>query len=162
MSVELDLRDLDAGIRGMLEAAKDLRPAYRLLRKPLRQDQKRHFDWREGPSGTWAPRAPASVAKLLSRGGRRKNYTKKGRVRKGAARRLGNQLGRLKTALKVRMTKAELSIASKVSWAEVQFFGGTAGRGVTIPARPFLWISAELEAEARELLLERVVKGFDR
>ncbi len=154
---DIDLRDLDRGLEGMRRNGNDVRPVFRALRPVFRKDQQAHFTERRGPFGSWAPRSAASVRRILVG-----NVTRKGKVKKRAQRRIENQLGRLKTALSATYNAREMVIASKVSWAGIHQFGGVAGRGAHIPARPFLWISDEFAERFAEAYREWVRTGFIR
>lgn len=152
IQVHLDIGDVKKGFAEMRRAAFDPRPLFKSTRKAFRQDMKDHFEERRGPMASWPPRSAASVRKMTGGGAGGKNLTKKGKIRKGAQRRLRNQLGRLKTAFRLKANKREMRISSKVSWSGIHQDGGMAARGVTIPARPFVWIS--------KLFLEMFVKAY--
>lgn len=142
MDLQLDLDDVQRGLDAVWKRQLNLRPLWRHQGPRLRRDQRQHFEQRSGPYGGWAPRAPSSVKKILAR---RKAFFRSGKVKKKFQRRLGNQLGRLKTALRLQTDRRGMEIGPlrKIRWASVHQTGGTVGRGSQIPAREFVWISDE-------------------
>ena len=158
LRVELDLREIDEGLREMSKAGFDPKALFKRQRPLLRSEQKKHFEDRAGPSGAWAPRAQSSIRKVL--GNKKRGFTKKGTVRKGARRRLRNQLGRLKTAWRMRQRKGGLSIESKAPWADIHQVGGTAGHGSAIPARPFVFLSDAFADQFVEDYRNEVLKAW--
>jgi phage gpG-like protein len=160
--IEVELNDVFDGLDAMVRAGRDLRPVWQRARKDLRDDLKQHFDEAKGPDGTWAPRAQSSIDRILRTGGRRKNVTKKGVVKKRAARRLKNQLGRLRTAWRITYNARQIEAASIVKWAGVHQWGGTAGRGSRIPARPFAWASDALVGKIAVGVRDHIARGWQK
>jgi phage gpG-like protein len=78
---------------------------------------------------------------------------KPGKRRKGKRRRL---LGRLASTIRAKVKKQNLTVYSMVDWAGVHNEGGSAGKGVTIPARPFLELEEEDLEVLRKMLVEHV------
>jgi hypothetical protein len=157
--VEVNLDDVFDGLDSMVKAGKDLRPVWKAVRGGLRKDLQGHFASRSGPEGPWAPPAHSTIERLLSVGGRKKNVTRKGTLKRRAARRLANQLGRLKSWWKITFTPGSLTAASGADWSDVHNTGGTAGRGARIPQRTFAWVTdgfVGAVTEAVLLHLERV------
>jgi phage gpG-like protein len=132
VSLSVDLRDVEKGIDAMVNPRAIAR-GLRELKKPLRVDQREHAKKSEGPEGRWPKRATKSRKRLL---------------------------GRLPGTVKVTSSGNSVSAVSGVKWSAVHQEGGTAGHGVKIPARPFLWISATLYSKAVELLGEAVAKEW--
>lgn len=139
---------LDHVQRGLDEMnRRGLRPSIVLagLRKPARKDQSQHARKKEGPDGAWPKRARATA---YGRGAKRK------RLRR---RRL---LGRLPSALNMKVTRSSLTVQSKVPWSGVHQHGGRAGNGARIPQRHFLWFSDEILDLAAERLQDHVKGGW--
>ncbi|MDQ3295077.1 MAG: phage virion morphogenesis protein [Myxococcota bacterium] len=141
-----DTSSLDQALMSMSRRGKMLGQVFRDLKKPMRLDQREHAKDRSGPLGSWAARAPTTLAKLRS-GGRR--------LRK-------RPLGRLTTAVTYRATRTGLMAESRVAWSGVHQEGGRVGRGSVIPARPFLWISDELLRKAEDAVTSAILLAFGR
>ncbi len=159
----VDVRDVLRGFDAMRAAGKDLRPVFRTVREALRQDVQDHFERNEGPEGRWAPYARSTLDRALQRrkfkrkrGASRGHFTKRG---ESWAR---NQLGRLKwpSAHKFIMDAQSLVYVARTGWAGVHQFGGTAGKGSVIPARPFMWASEKLVNEFRHALIGHLLGGW--
>ncbi len=161
-AIEVDLRDLDRAFRRMRRAGVDVRPAWRKLRPQLRADQRRHMSAMEGPSGAWRPLARSTVEKRMRVGGRSGKFTKKGRLRKPAQRRLARILSkRLLVKAKVVVTQDNMTITAQPKWAGIHQSGGIAGKNSRIPARVFMWVSRELQARAVRELELHLTDAFD-
>lgn len=160
--IEVELDDVFDGLDKMVAAGKDLRPVFRATRADLRNDLKDHFEHAQGPDGSWAPRNPATVEHILSTGGRARNITRKGRVKRSAAKRLANVLGRLRSAWKISYDKRSLEATSIVPWAAVHQYGGVAGRHAHIPARPFAWASDTLLGTLAARVAAHVLAGWPK
>lgn len=162
-----ELEELDRAIADVETRAKRLAPAFRELRRPLRQDQRAHARSAQSPEGSWPPRSPMTEARRTARN-RRIRATKTGSTsvpskfkRRSAPKRL---LGRLPGALIVVAGELFLRATSRVPWAGVHQYGGHAGHNnrVEIPRRPFLWLSDKLLETAQQVLGDYVVKGWKR
>ncbi|MEO0558054.1 MAG: phage virion morphogenesis protein [Bacteroidota bacterium] len=116
------------------------------------------FEAERAPDGTrWAPNSPATlISQYTSRGKRRKAFKQRA---KGGDIELTAGFGRFVQAKRILQDKGvrgglrgDISYeadgrsvrlgASKV-YARIHQLGGTAGRGVTLPARPFLGLSRD-------------------
>lgn len=140
--VDVDVRDVVQGMDALVRRGRDLRPVFRELRTPFRADLKNHFGERAGPDGAWAPYAASTLERFRrGRGNVRRRGARKGQVTKRGARRLANQLGRLKSSFIFRAGRKDLEAVSRVPWGGVHQFGGSAGRGAQIPSRTFAWVS---------------------
>lgn len=146
--LEFDPRAVFAGFDRMAKQGRTLGKAFRILKPDLRADQKDHAARASGPDGAWPARATATASKL-ARSSRR--YLGK-RRRKSSKR----PLGRLVTAVMYMASNAGLVARSRVPWSGVHQEGGKVGRGATIPARPFLWISERMLIRSVEVI-SRVV-----
>lgn len=118
--------------------AKDLRPAFRELRKPALADQRDHRKTKTGPGGKWPGLASST----------RERYRQARRAGKRPPRSL---LGRLPAALKISIDRKRMLIESRVPWSKVHNEGGSTGRAL-LPARKFLWISKQLRAHVRRVM----------
>lgn len=106
----------------------------RALRKPVREDQRNHARAQEGPDGAWPARKS---------GGRRRI------------------LGRLPGAIRMEVRGPVIAAVSKVAWSGAHQDGPTrVGRGAVVPARQFLWLSAEVLALAERSLLDAGTREF--
>lgn len=160
--VEVELDEVFDGLDAMVRAGKDLRPVFKAAKADLIADLKDHGEHATGPEGAWPPRSPATVEKILSTGGQRKNLTRKGRVKRGAAKRLGNVLGILPRTWRIRYDRRTLEAISPVSWSAVHQEGGRVGKGAYLPARPFAWVSDALLAKIANRVAEHVEKGWQK
>lgn len=125
VTTKADFGDVVAGLR----AVRGAQPPHRVLKQFVVADQRDHAKKRSGPDGTWAPRALSTVRKMRLE-----------RVRR-------RPLGKLVTAGAVRYSANRRAIIgeSKIPGISVaQQEGARVGRGVTLKARPFLWLSARL------------------
>ena len=128
VAATVDFGDVEQGIDAMERRAHALGPAFRDLKKPMRDDQRDHGKKQRGPFGAWARRSPKTL----------EFYREHGRKR------MPRPLGRLPTAVKYTATAFGVTGESRVAWSAVQQEGGTVGRGVKLKARPFLWLSRRL------------------
>ncbi|MDX2008261.1 MAG: phage virion morphogenesis protein [Meiothermus sp.] len=112
------------------------------------------FDAQQAPDGTpWQPLAASTVAP------RARDFTKSGRIRKPAERRmLGRKIliqsARLRNSISHRRDGTRVAVGTNVRYARIHQLGGMAGRGrkVQIPARPYLGVSEADRAEIRRIL----------
>jgi phage gpG-like protein len=163
--IAFDLTELDSAMADVEQRGKRLAPAFRELRRPLRGDQREHAKDQRGPDGSWPPRSPFTEARQRARNRaiRRSKAAKTIAIattkRRSTPARI---LGRLPGAIKLVTGELFVRAVSRVPWSGVHQFGGRAGRGVRIPARPFLWLSDGLLELARTTLADFVVKGWKR
>lgn len=120
----------------------DLRPAFKLARKPLRDDIRDHRRKRQSPGGSWAPRAAST------------------RVRAAGAKRSRPLLGKLPTALATKVSRQSLRSISRVPWSDVHRTGGTVGHGAKLPGRDFLWASGQALGAIAGLVSAHLAKLF--
>lgn len=148
LRAKVDLTAVDRGFDAMTRAARDLGPAFKAAKAPVRKDQRDHAKTRQGPDGPWAPKGRLTLAREAL-----------ARKRAGGRRRMSRRiLGRLPGAVKIEAGRNRIVARSKSRWSGVHQDGGTAGRGARIPARPFLWVSDALEAALR-FIFERHILG---
>lgn len=158
--VDVKLDDVFVGLDAMVRQGKDLRPVWKIVRGGLRKDLASHFATRSSPDGAWPPPAPATIEKMLSRGGRKKNVTRRGVLKRGAAKRLANQLGRLKSWFVIRSNAAAITATSGADWSPVHQDGGTAGRGARIPKRTFAWVTDSFVGAVADQILHHIGRVF--
>lgn len=158
-----DLRSLKKAFRKMERAGIDTRKVWRKVKTPLRKDQAEHIkDQKDSDGATWKPLAVGTRDKRLSKGGKAGKFTKRGKLKKSAERKLGRVLSRrLVSGAKVRITRRSISIRSKVRWAGIHQHGGRAGRGAMIPKREFMYVSEELQIKATALLAIHIAEAFN-
>lgn len=160
--IDVDLRKLDKAIKRAEKAGFDLRPAFRLLRKPLRKDQKAHMAAQQGPRGKWQALAAATREKRMRVGGRAGKHTKRGKLKKSAQRKLNRILSsKLLTGAKIKVRPTAISIRAKGDWAGVHQKGGRVGRGARVPARPFMWVSDQLGRAAADAFARHLATAFN-
>ena len=140
--MDLDLRELDKGFRGMKAAGKNLNPVWKVLRGRMTDDQLEHWENQEGLKGGWKPRAEST----RRRWGRRKKVFGK----------------RFAKAFSVLSTKLELAAISKIEYASAHQFGETVGQGAKLPERPFLYLSEAFIDFALPRIQKHLGKGWSR
>jgi phage gpG-like protein len=168
----VDISDVLHGFDLMRARASDLSLVYRDLKEYLKDEIAAHFRKAEGPTGAWAPRAASTEAR--ARYGsltapKRRGKGKAARVgpmlrlRRGAADRK-RLLGRFRAvgAYVFKVTSSSLTMYPRGPWAAVHQYGGTAGHGSKIPARPYLWISDRVVRRFEEALHLHIMSGWLR
>jgi hypothetical protein len=135
LRAKVDTTEIDRGLAAMTQEARNLGPAWKEARKPMRADQRDHARRREGPDGPWAPKAASTRAREAL-------------ARKRAGKRRGSRrlLGRLPSAITITADRRRVVARSRARGvvSGTHQDGGTAGRGARIPARVFLWASESL------------------
>lgn len=145
VNVTVDLTSVQRGLEALYRKGRDTRPVLASLRNPARKDQVAHGRAQRGPDAPWVPRAAATTQ------GRSK------RAKKARRRRL---LGRLSSAVVTSVSRGGLTLQSQIEWSGIHQYGGTAGRGARIPARPFLWWSQEILDEVARRLLDHLAEAW--
>jgi phage gpG-like protein len=168
--MEVDISDVTRGLNLMHLKAADLRPVFKDLRAVLKEEIAEHFEKNEGPEGPWEPRSRAYVEKMTAKPRARSGWSKKkGRMVFGTTRRRrkgskweSRQLGRFRSvgAYQFHVEPQQLTMNAKGPWAGIHQFGGTAGKGANIPARPFLWVSDRFVDTFRRSLERHVLSGW--
>lgn len=155
----VDRRLADVGVRAERAA-----PAFRELRKPMRSDQREHSKQQQGPDASWAARSPMTTARRDARARAQKRraralHPSKVTTSRSMPKRI---LGRLPSAIMVIAGDLFVRAVSRVPWAGVHQYGGTAGHGARIPQRTFLWLSDKLLETCRDVILDHVMDGWER
>lgn len=138
----------------------DPSPLLREIGAALVQSTRERFDTMSDPTGKkWAALSPDT--KLSRMGGARRVYTKKMTFRKGAADKMSRMTilfrqGHLRNSITARANRTGVEIGTNLVYGALHQFGGRAGRGqkITIPARPYLGVSATDEDRIATLAQE--------
>lgn len=146
-------------------------PAMKEIGEALQESTKQRFATSTAPDGTrWAPNAQATFESYLNRHDGRASFMRKdGRINKKGAAVLANKrplidTGGLSESIRWQPVTGGVEIGTnRFSAAEDGWDGGAAvhqfgNRKGTIPARPFLGVSAEDEVEVLEIV-ERHLLG---
>lgn len=160
---EVDLREVTGAFRKQLRAAKDLRPVWREIRTPFRRAQAQHIRDQRGPDGPWPKLARSTVAKRMKAvTSQRKNFTKRGRMRKPVARRLSRVLTRrLVNRMKFRARPREAELEGRYGVVGgVHQLGGRAGKGARIPARTYMYPDARIVRLTVDAINRHMIKAF--
>ena len=169
--LRFDMSEVSEALSDTVERARQLAPAFRDLKRPLKSDQRDHAKSESGPGGKWAPRSAATLErrKLQRRRGRMTKDKKAAlalisfkplKRRRGAA--SNRILGRLPTAMKTEIAPLYIRIVSRVKWSLAHAKGARVGRGVRLPAREFYWLSKAIVDLAAEKIGKYVVKGMKK
>lgn len=166
MDGNVDLTEVDTALADVDVRSKRMAPAFRELRAPMRRDQAAHAKQQEGPNGAWPPRSPLTEARRRARN-RRRRVTKamitigiaSNKKKRSTPKRI---LGRLPRAVVYTIGDLFLRATSRVPWSGAHQDGGRVGRGVKLPARPFLWLSDVLINATKDVLGKYVLKGWNR
>lgn len=149
IDIQLDDREVQAALRRLQKRLGDLTPVMREIGELIVERAKQRFEASTGPDGQkWERNAPSTVAAYLKQYGG--SYKKSGGLSKaGAARAAGKKplIGETKQLMDTLHYQAggdSVTVGSPMRYAAIHQFGGQAGRGkkVTIPARPFLPVTA--------------------
>ena len=143
VSATVDIGEVEKGLAAMERRARALSPAFASLKKPMRADQRDHARRQRSPFGTWARRAPSTIAAYRKR-----------------RKRVPRPLGRLPTAIKLMSNAWSVIAESRARWSEAHQSGAVVGHGVRLKARPFLWLSRSFLDAAERALAEPVLKAF--
>lgn len=134
---EVDLRDVQNGLRRLQLAGADLRPVFRSVRKALRDDQRQHAKERRGPDAPWRPLAQSTIEHRKARTG------KQGRKRHKPIKVAPKPLGRLPNNFAIQIFPSKLVAKHRVKWSGVhnEARGATVARGARVPGRTFMYAS---------------------
>jgi phage virion morphogenesis protein len=122
------------------------------------------FNAQRDPTGKpWAALSVASTFGSL----RRKDFTKRGQIRKASERKLKMRkilidTARLRNSISSKAVGNVVAVGTNVAYARVHQMGGEAGRKkarVTIPARPFLGVSDADKREIKRIVDDEIAGG---
>lgn len=172
ITIEVDDRAVQAALAQLQGRLSNLTPAMRAIGESIMERTKQRFASSTGPDGSrWAPNADVVLRALLHRGKGNFKQTKKdgsggGLSAKGQRTLSGKKplidTGDLSRGFHYSADATSVTVSSSRTYssavtAAIHQFGGKAGRGhkVTIPARPFLPITAsgELYPQDRDLIV---------
>jgi phage gpG-like protein len=160
-----DLRSIKKAFKAMERAGENPKKVWRVVKKPMRDDQKEHMRAAEDSKGAkWKPLASSTVERRLSKGGRAGKHTKRGKLKKSAAKKLGKLLGnKLVSGSKFKVSRRSIKLTqTKVKWAGIHQHGGRAGRGNQIPKREFFYISDDLLAKTARHIARHIATAFNK
>jgi phage gpG-like protein len=163
IGADVDIRDVNRGLRKVAEFGGNPRLILLPLRKPLRADQRAHAKAQEGSGGKWRPRAASTVEAIKGRRRAARRARKAGeRTRKSKRSMSPRILGRLPGAIDVKVEGRALVARSKVDWSLAQQDGGRVGRRrrTRIPGREFLWISDRMLDTAADDTADALATSF--
>ncbi|GEM44826.1 virion morphogenesis protein [Deinococcus cellulosilyticus NBRC 106333 = KACC 11606] len=119
---------------------------------------KKRFGDQVDPDGKpWKPLSPVTIKARL---GGSKAYTKKGQLRKAAARRVAKMKilivsAQLMNSIQWRVRGGEIAWGTNVKYARLHNFGSGPEHKSNVPARPFMGIN-----QADQVLIEKTVTRF--
>ncbi|MFN3595274.1 MAG: phage virion morphogenesis protein [Thiobacillaceae bacterium] len=149
IDITIDDREVREALERLQRRLSDLSPVMRDIGELLTERAKQRFATSTGPDGkAWAPNAPSTIAAYLSSYGgsfkKRGGLTKQGAARAARKKPLIGESRALSTTIHYQAGRESVTIGSPMVYAAIHQFGGQAGRGkrVTIPARPFLPVTA--------------------
>lgn len=151
-------------LRQIGDRVADPKPLLNDIGAALQQSTRERFDTMTDPTGKKWPRL-ALATEIGRAGGRKRVFTKKGGFRKGAVARMDNlrilfRQGHLRNSITFRASRTGVEIGTNLAYGALHQFGGQAGRGrkITVPARPYLGLSAadedKIEGLAQDYLRE--------
>jgi hypothetical protein len=143
VSATVDISDVEKGLDAASSASRQLGPAFKAIKKPMREDQRDHGKRQRGPFGSWARRSPRTLAFYRSH-----------------HKRVPRPLGRLSTAVAYKANSLGVTGESRAKWSDAQQSGGVVGRGVHLRARPFLWLSTKLLGIAEDIIERRILAAY--
>ncbi len=156
IEVQLQAQDANRVFAELIKRGTDLTPLHQELGEFLTESTKQRFQTSTAPDGTqWEPNAPATYLAYLGKFSG--SYGKSGKLSKaGASRAAGKkpligETGRLSREISYQADAKGVEIGSGLIYSAIHQFGGTAGRGVQIPARPYLGLSPSDEEAITEI-----------
>lgn len=167
-NIEVQDQALQAAFQQLQGRLGNISPVLQAIGEDVMERTKQRFSTSTGPDGsTWKPNAPATLARYLAqRGGKLRKkgggLNKRGQTLLANKKPLIGQSGDLMRQFHVLLAANSVTVANSMVYAAIHQFGGQAGRGhkVTIPARPFLPVTAngQLYPQDRDLILETLAR----
>lgn len=152
IEVQLQAQDANRVFAELIKRGTDLTPLHQDLGEFLTESTKQRFQTSTAPDGTpWAPNAPATYLAYLSKFSKSGKVSKAGASRAGGKKPLIGETGRLSREIYYQADATGVEISSGEEYSAIQQFGGIAGRGVQIPARPYLGLSPSDEEAITEI-----------
>ena len=146
-TVTVDDTEVRAALAALARRAGNPRPFLLAIGEDIMERAKRRFETGTDPAGRrWQPNARATIeAFVAGRGG----FGKRGINKKGQGLAMGKKplIGETRSLSRqfhVAVSGNAVTVGNSMEYAAIHQFGGRAGRGrkVTIPARPFLPVTA--------------------
>lgn len=152
IEVQLQAQDANRVFAELIKRGTDLTPLHQELGEFLTESTKQRFQTSTAPDGTpWAPNAPATYLAYLSKFSKSGKVSKAGSSRAGGKKPLIGETGRLSREIYYQADATGVEISSGEEYSAIHQFGGIAGRGVQIPARPYLGLSPSDEEAITEI-----------
>jgi phage virion morphogenesis protein len=145
----VDLGSTLKAVNAMGRRVENTKPLASTIAETMLSDISRHFEDEEGPGGTpWKDLA----------GRTKEERRKKGHWPGKKLQRQSRGSGLL-GAMQARYDSRSVSVTNNKVYAAIQHFGGKAGPGkkVTIPARPYMYLSADAREEIRATVEDFIV-----
>jgi len=145
VQVHVDIREVLQAIEATLGAIRDQTPMWEDIGFEVLNSVHRNFD-AEGRPEKWQALAASTL--LAKVGGRRKASTKRGHWTAKAKKTLhGNKIltdtAQLRNSIAAEADSAGVTVGTNMEYGAIHQFGGRAGRGSVIPARPYLLLQEE-------------------
>lgn len=163
--VTVDDAEVTQALAALAERTANLKPLLQEVGEDIMERAKQRFGTSTGPDGQrWQPNAASTVLESIGALGS-KAWRKDGSLSRQAQKTLTRKkvlvdTGSLARQFVVRADGQSVTIGNTMVYAGIHQFGGQAGRGrkVTIPARPFLPVTAsgELYPDDRALVLDQL------
>ncbi|MEM9488603.1 MAG: hypothetical protein AAGC55_05635 [Myxococcota bacterium] len=168
--IDIDASEVERGFDAMRDrAGLRSRDFFAEAKRPAKADIREHQRARRSPDGRpWPPRAASTLARAAAgapkRDGRGRFIAGSGRAssRRGQRRRGGQLLGKLPGGSKASVDRDGLVLSWHARFAEAHTEGATVGRGVRLPARPFIGWSQGFMHDMHAAWLDYVARGWDR
>lgn len=152
IDIKIDGTQLNAALERLKHVGGDLTPAMRKISQTLATETEFNFLAEGRPK--WVPLS--ETTKLLRQGKKKKT---------GGQFRILQHRGKLAGSVDARYDATSATIGSNKVYAAIQQRGGKAGRGlkVTIPARPYLPVTAsdELQPAAEQGVLDTIMRHIE-
>lgn len=171
MSFKVEVSDqaVREALRRLQGTVEHLSPVLRAIGEGIMERTKQRFATATDPGGSpWAPNAQATIeAYIAARGGfGKRGINKKGQALAMGKRPLQGESGDLARQFHVfTIGDSSVTVGSSPVYAAIQQRGGQAGRGkkVTIPARPFLPVTAadDLYPGERDIILAELARYIE-
>lgn len=145
MQVHVDIREVLQAIEATLGAIRDQTPMWEDIGFEVLNSVQRNFD-AEGRPEKWQALARSTLLRKV--GGVRKASTKRGHWTAKAKKTLhGNKIltdtAQLRNSIAAEADAAGVTVGTNMVYGAIHQFGGRAGRGSIIPARPYLLLQEE-------------------
>lgn len=166
--VRLNWGGLDKAFLGAVERLADREILMHGIGEMLRSGTVQRFEDEEAPDGTpWKPSLRATPSEdrrtAVRRDARGRRLKGSGRLIKGrAGGKTLTDTAQLRESIDYRVSPAgdEVRVGSNLPYARVHQMGGKAGRGVILPARPYLGISKQDAEDIQEAVTDFIAESF--